>query len=57
MRSERKGNEMIEGRQAAVDEALAEMQMAVREGKYGIGDNFDIEAWRDDLDELSYCIE
>ena len=47
----------MEGKQLLVHEAIMEMALAICEAKYGQDDNFDVEAWRDDMDDLSYIVE
>ena len=44
-------------KQKAVYEAVMEMASSVLDGRYGKNDDFDVEAWRDDLDDLSYTVE
>ncbi len=47
----------MEGKQKTVYEAIMEMASKVLDGMYGKDDDFDVEAWRDDLDTLSYDVE
>ena len=47
----------IDTKQSDVYEAVMEMASKVLWDIYGKDDDFDIEAWRDDLDDLSYTVE
>lgn len=47
----------MEGKQNEVYEAIMEMASKVSDGFYGTNDFFNVEAWRDDLDNLSYVVE
>ena len=47
----------MEDKQQAAYEAVMDMANSIAQNKYGEDANFDVEAWRDDLDELSYVVE
>lgn len=47
----------MEGKQNEVYEAIMEMASKVLDGMYGKDNDFDVESWRDDLDDLSYVVE
>lgn len=47
----------MQGKQNIVYEAVMEMASKVLDGFYGKDNDFDVEAWRDDLEHLSYVVE